>query len=146
MDSNDLEDKSISDADFRRLWQQLTHNQRRFAVAMLDYPSKKEAALAVQIEPNTAYKWNSHVDDVVKFLLDRAAESAFDILEGGVVKAAMLKLAGLDSDDEKTRQGVATEVLDRILGRATQKQEVDVTSGGQPIVLTWPDGSQVEAP
>lgn len=145
MDSEQTVEKSISEADFRRLWQELGHNQRRFAVAMMDYPTKKEAALAVGIEPNTAYKWNGDVDLVIDFLLEQLAASASAILESGVVKAAMLKLAGMDSDDEKTRQGVATEVLDRVLGRATQRQEVDVTTQGESLNVGHTDQQHARA-
>ena len=125
-----MEEKSTSEANFRRLWQQLTHNQRRFAVAMLDSPTKKDAAISCELEPNTVYKWNGAVDEVVEILLENAADSAFDILEGQVVKAAMVKVAGLDSTDEKMRQAGATEILDRVLGRATQKTEVSGPDGG----------------
>ena len=131
VDSKAMEEKSTSDVNFRRLWQQLTHNQRRFAVAMLDSPTKKDAAIACQLEPNTVYKWNGVVDEVVEILLDRAADSAYDILEGQVVKAAMVKVSGLDSADEKVRQAESTEILDRVLGRA--RQSVDVTTDGESL-------------
>ena len=101
---------------------------------MLDSPTKKDAAIACQLEPNTVYKWNGVVDDVVEILLDRAADSAFDILEGQVVRAAMVKVSGLDSDDEKVRQAEATEVLDRVLGKATQKTEVSSPDGLRFVV------------
>jgi len=100
---------------------------------MLDSPTKKEAAIACDLEPNTVYKWNGVVDEVVEILLDRAADSAYDILEGNVVKAAMVKVAGLESSDEKQRQDVASEVLDRIMGKPTQRQEI---SGPDGSVLT----------
>ena len=133
MNDGKMEEKSTSDTNFRRLWQQLTHNQRRFAVAMLDSPSKKEAALACELEPNTVYKWNGVVDEVVEILLERAADSAYDILEGNVVKASMVKVAGLDSTEEKVRQDVASEVLDRVMGKPTQRQEI---SGPDGSILT----------
>jgi hypothetical protein len=125
-----MEEKSTSEVNFGRLWQQLTHNQRRFAVAMLDSPTKKDAAIACNLEPNTVYKWNGIVDDVVEILLDRAADSAYEILRGQVVKASMVKVAGLDSSDEKMRQAVAEEVLDRVMGKPTQRQEVSGPGGG----------------
>lgn len=146
MESEKMEEESTSEANFRRLWQQLTHNQRRFAVAMLDSPTKKDAALACELEPNTVYKWNGIVDEVVEILLDRAADSAYDILEGNVVKASMVKVAGLDSTEEKVRQDVASEVLDRVMGKPTQRQEISGPDGG-PVELKWPDGNTTaEAP
>lgn len=130
MNSKGMEEESTSEANFRRLWQQLTHNQRRFAVAMLDSPTKKDAAIACDLEPNTVYKWNGVVDEVVEILLERAADSAYDILDGNVVRAAMVKVAGLDSTEEKVRQDVASEVLDRVMGKPTQRQEISGPDGG----------------
>jgi hypothetical protein len=36
----------------------------------------------------------------------------------------MVKVAGLDSDNEKIRQDAATEILDRQIGKPLQKSEV----------------------
>ncbi len=125
------EEKSTSDT-FQELWQRLDHNQQRFAVAMLTSATKKDAAQAIGLEPNTVYKWNGTIDLVVDFMRNHAAEAALGIVQANATKAAMVKAAGLDSNDEKIRQDVATELLDRNLGRATQRQEI-TGAGGEPI-------------
>ena len=117
-------EKSISEADFPQLWRELTHNQQRFAVAMLDSTSKKDAALMIGIEPDTVYRWNGALDDVIAFMRTQARDAALEILAHNVVKAAMVKAAGLDSTDEKARQDAAAEVLDRVLGKPTSRTEV----------------------
>ena len=129
-ESSQTTEKSISDTDFRQMWQELTHNQQRFAIAMLDAPTKKEAAVSIQILPDTAYRWNGVIDDVIAFMRTQAKEAAIGILADKATKAAMVKVAGLDSDDEIRRQDAATEVLDRVLGRATQRQEHTGKDGG----------------
>lgn len=116
-------ENSISDADFRGLWQGLTHNQKRFAVAMLGATTKKDAALAIGIEPDTVYRWNGEIDQAVEYMQGQAKDAAIEIITNNTVKAAMVKVAGLDSYDEKQRQDAASEVLDRSLGRPTQRQE-----------------------
>jgi len=122
--------KSISDAEFSERWQQLGHNQQRFVVAMLDTESKKKAAEAIGIEPNTAYRWGSVMDDVIAYLRMQAKNAAITILADTVVKASMVKRAGLDSSDEKTRQDSAQEILDRVVGRPTNRQEITGKDGG----------------
>lgn len=123
-------EKSISEADFDRLWQSLTYNQRRFAVAMLDASSRRSAALAIGLKPNTVYSWSGDViDEVVSIMQSRAKDTALKILVGRVVKASMIKAAGLDSDDEKIRQDTASEVLNRVLGTPTQRQVIEVPGG-----------------
>lgn len=128
-------EKSIYEPDdfaFVEMWQALSFSQQRFAIAMLECPTKKDAALAVGIQPDTVYRWPNIVDDVVDRLLENAAMSAYEILEASVVKAAGVKRAGLDSDDAKLRQDVSSEILDRILGRAKQRLE-HTGEGGGPI-------------
>lgn len=127
--------ESTSDADrFAELWNALSRNQQRFAVAMLEFPTKKAAALAVGLEPDTVYRWPDEVDEVVQYLVDSAVLSAFEILASSVVKAAAVKRSGLDSDDEKVRQMVSSEVLDRILGAAVKRLE-HTGAGGTDIVF-----------
>lgn len=125
--------QSIEKSTFSALWQQLDHNQRRFAVAMLDSKSKKEAAESIDIKPNTVYSWNGEVDAVVAYLQKRQREAVMEILTQEAVKAAMVKVAGLDSSDEIRRQDAATEILDRVLGRPTQRSE-----------FSGPDGKAIE--
>jgi hypothetical protein len=43
-------------------------------------------------------------------------------------------VAGLKSRDERVKQGVATEILDRGIGKVSDK--LDVTSGGEKITVT----------
>jgi len=131
LDNSGSAEKSISDTSLAELWNQLSRNQQRFAVAMLECSTKKEGALAIGLEPDTVYRWPAMVDVVIERLMNSAASSAYEILKGSVVKAANIKREGLESQDEKLRQDVSTEVLDRILGRATQKH--DVTSGGEKL-------------
>ena len=139
-------EKSTSEADFAQMWQGLSHNQQRFAVAMLDAVSKKEAAIAVGLEPNTVYGWNGDVDAVVAFMRGQACESALEILVNKVVKAAMVKIAALDSADEKTRQDVATEVLDRVLGRAKQSVKHEGTGDGGALLVEYVNDWRIPIP
>lgn len=122
-DTSQTVDKSISDPDFLQLWRGLSRNQQRFAVAMLEYPSKKQAALAIGVEPDTVYRWPPAVDIVIDVILGGAAMAAHKILEDSVVKAAMIKRGGLDSDDEKMRQVASDAIMDRVMGKPTQHQE-----------------------
>lgn len=130
MNSTETTEKST----FEEIWRQLNHNQRRFVVAMLDSESKKDAAEAIGIQPDTVYRWPSIVDDAVALLGRDVKNSVVDILASGAAKAAMIKLAGLDSKDENMRQKIASEVLDRILGKAIDS--IDVTTGGEKLHVT----------
>ena len=105
---------------------------------MLSSSSKKDAALSVNIEPNTVYSWNGSIDDVIEYMRNHAALAALGIIQANVTKAAMIKAAGLDSDNEKIRQDSASELLDRQLGKATQRQEI-AHEGSVVINMDWGD-------
>ena len=127
-----MQEKSISE-QLNDVLGKLSKNQIRFAVAMLECPSKKDAAEAVGLNPDTVYRWNGDVDEAVRLMSLETTASAIALRKKNLIKAMMVKVAGLDSDDEGVRQKSATEIIEAELGKATQYQ--DVTSGGEPIKM-----------
>jgi len=116
--------KNLEKSTFEEIWKQLNRNQRRFVIAMQEYPTKAEAAQAIEVKPNTVYGWPDIVNDAIQLLSESIADAACEIIAQATAKAAMVKVVGLDSNDERIRQGVASEILDRRLGTAVQKAEV----------------------
>jgi CRP-like cAMP-binding protein len=58
------------------------------------------------------------------------------ILDDAVIQAAEVKSAGLKDRDVRVRQAAATEILDRRVGKPTQKTELTGKDGGAiPIEL-----------
>lgn len=132
-----MKEESISER-LSDLWPKLSRNQRRFVVAMQESATKKEAAEVIGLEPDTVYRWPDVVDEAVKRLSDDVEAAVWDILHSSAAKAAMVKIAGLDDDDSKLRQAVASEIIDRILGKPTQRQEITGADGGAlDVVVTW---------
>ena len=123
-----MDEKSISKR-LSDLWPKLSRNQRRFIVAMQESATKKEAAEAIGLEPDTVYRWPDIVDEAVQRLSDDVEAAVWDILHSSAAKAAMVKATGLDEDDPRLRQAVATEIIDRVLGRPTQRQEISGPDG-----------------
>lgn len=97
---------------------QLTTNQRRFIVAMQGCPTKKEAAEAIGLEPNTVYGWPDVVDEAIDLVTRDVIEAARQLRKSGLLKAIMVKLAGLDNDDDAFRQRIATEIIEWEMGKA----------------------------
>ena len=115
---------------------ELEFDQLRFLVQRLEVSTDKEAAERIGYDPKTVSKWKGRgypIDEALRLLASDGVIVAAEILRRKAGKAAATKTAGLDSDDEDMRQAVASEILDRVLGKATQKQEMDVTSGGEVI-------------
>ena len=115
---------------------QLSHDQLRYVVARQEYPTKKEAAEAIGLEPNTVYKWNGVVEEAAKLIALEALDAARAIRRRNLIKAIMVKMAGLDSADEATRQRVATEIIEWEMGKATNKTELFGKDGGPVRVST----------
>lgn len=112
----------------------LSKDELRFVVALQEYKTKKDAAEAIGLEPQTVYRWNGLIDEATKLLAQDALESARQIRRRAIHKAILVKLAGLDSQDEGTRQRVATELIEWELGKAQQR--TDVTTAGEPLQRT----------
>ena len=130
----DNQEKSISEA-FPEQWANLNRNQRRFVIAMLDSATKKEAAEAIGIMPDTAYHWNGDVDAIIAAIEADRQAAALGILANQAPMAAMVKVSGLESGSESVRQAAATEILDRVLGKPTQRSEVTGADGG-PVEIS----------
>ena len=123
------------------LWAELTPTQRRFVVAMTEYPNKKESAEAIGIAPQTAYNWNGNVNDAIDFVRENIALATLGVLTANAAKAAMVKSAGLDSNDERIAQAAATEIIDRILGKSIQRSEIAGKDGAPIFNLSWGDNA-----
>lgn len=139
--------KCISDR-LQELLPQLSRDQLRFVTAMQEHQTKGEAAKAIGLKPHTVYGWPAIVDEVISLVAQDAVETAKQIAVQNLVKAMMVKVAGLDSKDEATRQKVATELVEWSLGKATQKTElggsVEITTKGYTQVSPddWPGESE----
>ncbi len=116
-------------------------NQRRFVVQMAVSATKKEAAEAVGLSKHTIYNWPPRVMAAVALYQEHIRTAAAEILAEAAAKAALIKVAGLDSDDERVRQRSASELLERAFGRPTQRQEVSGPDGGELKVTLNVQGS-----
>ena len=102
---------------------------------MLECNTKKEAAEAIDLQPDTVYRWGDVVDEVIDLLVEDAKATAVGMLTSALHKAVMVKLAGMDEDDARIRQDAASEIIDRVLGKATSKTELTGADGG-PVVVS----------
>ena len=71
-------------------------------------------------------KLNARAESLRK---DKAIRAAM-ILSEAVEEAARVKAAGLKSRDERVKQAVATEIIDRELGKVPQRTELTGVDGG----------------
>lgn len=114
----------------------LTTNQIRFVIARLDTATDKEAAMVIGLKPSSVASWENKkaVDEAVGLMRYDGMVTALELRRRYLAKAMAVKAAGLESDNEKIRQDVATEMIEWELGKATQP--TDNKHSGQ-VTLIW---------
>jgi hypothetical protein len=115
-----------------------TPEQARWVLWRLVTKTDQEAAKKTGVHPSTVSKWENKadLDAAVLRLLSSPTEAVMAILHDAAIAAAQVKVAGLGSKSESVRQGAATEILDRNIGKPMQKQEISGPEGG-PLEHTY---------
>lgn len=127
----------------RKILRGLTPQQLRFVAVRPHCNSDAEAAIEAGISPSTVWRWPQRVHAAVRLMSGDGMIASYELLRAGLPKAAMRKLDGLDSRDERIQQAAATEILDRFHGKP--KQSIDATVHGPvSITLTWGDDSAAD--
>jgi len=114
----------------------------RFVVARQHCTSDKEAAAEIGLAAHSVYSWpnKDRVNEAVRLMALDGLVMAAHIRRRNLAKAMLVKVAGLDLDDDRVRQAVATEIIEWEMGRATQRQEVTGKDGELfEVVLKWPE-------
>lgn len=125
---NGIYGKPISE-ELAKWLRQLTIEQKRFVILRPEFTTDKEAAEAVGISPNTASKWRREVEGVeeaIDAVMNDTLSFALEMRRQALAKAMATKIAGLESEKEKVRRSVATELIEWELGKATQPHEMDL--------------------
>jgi len=129
--------KTKEKPSFDDVLSQLSVDQKRFIVARQEHSTDKAAAESIDVRPNTVYQWKhagAPIDKAVEMMADDGVILAAHLRRRNLAKAMLTKVAGLDSDDEKLRQGVATELIEWEMGKAGQTLELG-NKDGKPLVL-----------
>ena len=126
-------DQSIPETDQTRLeelLQQLSQKQIEYVIARLDCDTDKEAAAKVRLTDSAVKRWNTDgkkrlVDEAVKLMHVDGVITALHLRRRNLARAMAVKVAGLESRDERVRQSCATELIEWQLGKAEQTNRVE---------------------
>ena len=104
-----------------------TLEQRKWMIARLLTTSDAAAARAIKVHPSTVCRWpeKPEIDKALERLLEDPKGQVMVILMDALAEAAKVKVSGLRSRREQVRQSAAEQIMDRVLGKSTQKQEVN---------------------
>lgn len=117
-----------------KVFESLDERELEYVLARVDAKSNAEALRNCGF--SQGWLNNRDIDDLNqrahKIRINKAVRASI-ILEEATVEAAKVKAKGLKSRDERVKQAVATEILDRALGKPTQRQ--DITTDGSKITI-----------
>lgn len=113
-----------------------TPEQARWVLWRLVCKSDQEAAKKVGIHRTTVSRWENKadLDAAVLRLLASPTEAVMAILHDAAIEAARVKVEGLKSRSESVKQGAATEILDRNIGKPKQSHEI-TGKDGEPLLV-----------
>ncbi|MDI9469336.1 MAG: hypothetical protein QM296_03925 [Bacillota bacterium] len=118
--------------------QQLSVEQIRFVIARLDTDTDKDACTRAGLNygsfRNTPKEKRELINQAIALMAYDGLVTALHLRRRALAKAMAIKLAGLDSRDERVRQNVATEIIEWELGKAMQRQE-HTGAEGRPIEI-----------
>jgi len=104
-------------------------NHLSYVLARADVNSDKAGYEDAGVSRAAYYKWpkeiRDHLNKLARELKLETALKAKLVLKAATKEAAEMKVSGLKSGKEHVQQSAATEILDRMLGKPTQRQEVE---------------------
>ena len=96
-----------------------------YVLERADVNTDKDGYINSGITKRAFYKWpretREHLNKLALALKLETALKAKLVLRAATKEAAEVKVAGLTNRNERIRQGSATEILDRMLGKPVQK-------------------------
>jgi len=120
----------------------LSVDEIRFLVARAEVTTDKEAARVIGLSPNTVKSWPMERKEIIREGLRYMAEdgviTALHLRRRSLAKAMAVKIKGLEADDDRLRQSVATEIIEWEMGRATQPNTNEV-DGALRIEVVYVD-------
>ena len=112
-----------------RLDQIENDRQLDYVLARAEVSTDKAGYLDAGIHKTTFYDWSKetreYLNGLARELKLEVALKAKLVLRAATKEAAEVKVKGLTNRDERIKQGAATEILDRMLGKPVQKQAIE---------------------
>lgn len=138
-DRQRLADDCISDADpspeLERVLSQLSLDQIRFVIARQECGTDREAIQQLGMSESTVYHWPPIVKEAVRLMHRDGLVTALHLRRRSLARAMAIKIKLLDTDDERLRDKVATDIIEAELGKALERRELSGPSGAPLLDL-----------
>ena len=131
--------------DFKQELEQLEDSQLAYVLARSKTTSNKKACKDADISTGTFYSWDNRdkLNELANLMkVDRAIEVEMRLRES-LPDAVQVVIDGLTERQYSTQFKAAVEILDRTLGKSTQKIDQRTEHSGQvELVVDWDDIEQ----
>lgn len=109
---------------------QLSPDQLAFLAERVLCRTDKEAAKNLGFGYSTVLSWPEKrmINEAVDLILIDSLEVARDLLKKNLIRAASVKVKGLESKKTAVSQAAATEILDRFMGKPVQSVSATVNA------------------
>ena len=135
-------DTAMSQNDTAMSLADLTDRELAYVKCRADTVSEAEALRKAGIVRRTFYRWpeerRKQLLEIAQKFKRSVAAHALQMLEDSLTEAAEVKLKGLRSRKEHIAQAAADSILDRVLGKPTQRVKQEIIAD-QVIELVGPD-------
>jgi hypothetical protein len=133
--------------DLQTVLNQLEDNRLDYVRARSLVNSDAQAIKDIGISKTAFYKWPAEerekLNELAQQLKRATVARAIMALQAAAEEAALVKIAGLKSRDERLKQSAATEILDRNIGKPSQSIKLG-GDGGEPIkVIPYDYGAAI---
>jgi len=128
-------DEASTETNLADLLRKLSSSQMRFVAKRVWTDTDAEAAREMGISASTVKNWKQDgapLDATVRLMKEDGVIVAAEMLRRALVDAVTVKVEGLMERNPGIRQSVATEIIERNLGRPVQRNEV---SGSIQVVV-----------
>lgn len=133
-------------SDLRTELDQLTDQRLDYVMARSRVNSDAHALRDAGLSKSTFYGWTleerAALNELAQRVKREAALRALMVIQDAAETAAEIKVSGLKSRNEHIKQDVATEILDRIIGKSINKTEISGESGGAMLIRIVHDNDE----
>ena len=107
--------------ELEEVWDELSATQKDFCINYQHYQNKRETAEAINVQPNTVYRWPDKVDEALHLIQDERLEIVNKQLQDLALSAVQKIPSIMESDCDHTVLAAIKFVINHAIGKATQR-------------------------
>lgn len=124
-----IRSEAESIGEVKDLLRHLSPIQIKYVIGMMYHKNQADALMATGIDIAVVRSWPREIRDVIDKAISMIAwdtvQFARQLMKEYVLQAVLVKISGLNSEDELVRQKTATELIEWESGKAKTRMQID---------------------